>query len=395
MIQGSPLEWSPFLLALFGIFDLVSSAGQSLFSIDCLYEERVVNATCSESDVFDPSRSAVFFTQALFVALLPVACALFFGAYWGARSAFRKLGRFKKNRGRTYYQYFTISMIVVLFFLYPTLSRTSLKFFSCSSESFGTEKRFLEADFNLECWGSTHASWAILGFAMIFVYALGTPLYLYVKLRRNVKHETKYKSVYGFVYRGFKERFYYWEIVILGRKFCFACISVLVRPLGADLQGYLGLLVLSFAYAVHAYVQPYKSNRMNNVEALALVVAWITLFIGVVISSPNIDESAALGLNWAALFANFVFLIIISSFLYTATVMFIAQTATNLKSAKSALSAKKREMSVRLTRAGSKRRAESNSSMASSVASVGAKSTKSKTSAAAPRSIVVVEPELE
>jgi hypothetical protein len=90
---------------------------------------------------------------------------------------------------------------VIVFLLYPTLSKTAFKFFSCSSETI-QGKRFVEADFNIICWETEHLSWALtLGLFMIFAYAIGVPAgFLYI-LKTRVKAGHRYRHVFAFLYQ--------------------------------------------------------------------------------------------------------------------------------------------------------------------------------------------------
>jgi len=147
--------------------------------------------------------------------LIPVIWAFATGIFW--LSVFLKWRRRGIKKGKSTFNYFIVSNIVLLFFLYPTLSINALKFFSCSPESLGF--RFLEADFNIVCFGKRHMQWLLsLGSLMLLFYAFGIPAVSYYMLYRHVHKVSKYKDVFGFIFEGFKEDCYYWEVVIMIRK---------------------------------------------------------------------------------------------------------------------------------------------------------------------------------
>ena len=62
----------------------------------------------------------------------------------------------------------------------------------------------------------------------IIVWGLGIPFFalmLLTKVRKNLDSlETREK--FGFLYRGYRNEFYYWEIIIMYRKIALIFISV-------------------------------------------------------------------------------------------------------------------------------------------------------------------------
>jgi hypothetical protein len=64
----------------------------------------------------------------------------------------------------------------------------------------------------------------------IIVWGLGIPFFAFLLLSR---HNNKLDSIetrekFGFLYRGYKKDFYYWEIVIMYRKIMMVFIAVII-----------------------------------------------------------------------------------------------------------------------------------------------------------------------
>ena len=76
-------------------------------------------------------------------------------------------------------------------------------------------------DLEILCYRGSHTLWA-LGVALpaLIVWGLGIPtfaLFLLLKERNTLENlETRQK--FGFLYRGYKTRFFFWEIIISYRK---------------------------------------------------------------------------------------------------------------------------------------------------------------------------------
>ena len=299
---------------MYEILDLISSAGQSYFTLDCLldrdaaYANATISGECTAGNmeaVVDIStntnnaRPRVFFLTGLFMACLPLMSLAFTGIFWVCvfvrNKTYHKDGR---GGGKTLYSYFLVSNVIVLFLLYPTLVKTAFRFFTCSREyigdqedlNTGQEVRFLESDFNIICWSDEHVYWASsLGVFMAGVYAFGIPATSFYILYTNFKTNSKYTKVFGFMYEGFRHEVYYWEVVIMVRKFFYGLCSELLRPYGVDIQTYAMCFVNVVAMLCQTEVKPYYHARMNFAEIFGLWTQFISLFLGLFQSSPNLE----------------------------------------------------------------------------------------------------------
>jgi len=322
MQQAFDLPWPAFLSQFFLIMDYVSSAGQSVFSLDCLIDTGATkteeSSTCDV--VTDDGRVRTFFMTAVFIACLPLLSLFVSGLFWVIR--YFQAGR---HHGKSYINYFLVSNVVIFFLLHPTLSRTSLKFFSCSRESFNvtsdTTVNFLEADFNIVCWSDEHKAWAFtLGFLMLGLYAFGIPAGFAYILYFNHHHVKKhYKRVFNFIYQGYRDDFYYWEVMIMIRKFAFAFISVMFKPSGTDVQSYSALLVLLFAIIIQLHIKPYILPEMNFAEFFGLFTNFITTFLGLYMASDNIAVVTRMAFSGIILALNIAFLCFILYYLCLAS----------------------------------------------------------------------------
>lgn len=348
MLQGFDLKYPLWLLKVYEIFDLISSAGASLFSVDCIVDiaatrklyETVARTNCgspsaddgmftnisihlSIDSAFDPLRVRTFFIQALFLGLLPLITVFISGAFWIGRFTYVKWYHpDKKSHGRKYFNFAIISVIICLFLLQPTLCRIAFAFFACTRESINGV-HFLESDSNIQCFGIEHLAWSLsLGVLMLLFYVFGVPIAAYYLLRKHV-HEnskSKYRNVYSFLYSGYKEQFYYWEVcVVMPRKILFAAISVLLNPFGSDEQAFAGLLVIFTSLLLQVHFVPYVRVNLNRVEFLSLLVCFCTLFFGLVVQSSNTGPFFAIFLAWLILTMNIAFLVYAFRVLYHAT----------------------------------------------------------------------------
>ena len=185
--------------------------------------------------------------------------------------------------------YFIVSVIVVFFMLHITLIKSALGFFTCTY--IDDDHSFLNADMGIECWVGSHQTWSMgLGAVMLIGYGLGIPLLAFVTVRRIRFDLEKWRETYGFLYSSYHPETWYWEIVIVLRKSMFAFATVLLRPLGVDIQVNFGVLVIVFAMYLQLVTQPYNHSIMNYLETYALLTEFVTLSLGIFLFSDNVTS---------------------------------------------------------------------------------------------------------
>jgi len=123
----------------------------------------------------------------------------------------------------------------------------------------------------------------VFGFIVVpFLVALliGFPLSLLVSLKKNKDRmqEDDVVSSYGFLYKGYEFKYYYWEIVIVIRKIVIAVLSVFVQ--NAELQSIFISFTLVFFLSLQLIVSPFSSDfpGLNILESLSLSVSTVVFF---------------------------------------------------------------------------------------------------------------------
>jgi hypothetical protein len=64
----------------------------------------------------------------------------------------------------------------------------------------------------------------------IIVWGLGIPFFAFILLKRESDKldSLEVRQKFGFLYRGYKKDFYYWEVVIMYRKIMMVIIAVII-----------------------------------------------------------------------------------------------------------------------------------------------------------------------
>lgn len=68
----------------------------------------------------------------------------------------------------------------------------------------------------------------------LIVWGLGIPFFAFLLLRgdRDKLDSIQTKKKFGFLYRGFRKKFYFWEVVIMYRKIALITIAVVIQRFG-------------------------------------------------------------------------------------------------------------------------------------------------------------------
>jgi rubredoxin len=343
MASAFPLAWPSVIRSMFTAMNTVSSVSGETMSVDCEMG----------------GAGTKFYEQSIALAIAPIlitcGCTLFWGVVWllrhlrlclhmGSAAAAtdkdehsEEADRMKENLhpGRLFDRW-VVSLVVLLFLVHPTLTKTATQLWACSIEDM-EGLSFLEQDFTKLCYTPEHAVYALgVGLLMFIAYVVGIPLLAYIILRIKhtklmrmeadargfsaddkglqaylsfseedrmdidkcpIKDVKKFEAaiekrkgdreMFGFLYSGYEDDYYYWEIIIMFRKVAFGIISVLIKPYGVDIQTYCGILVLITAFIYNATARPFLNDDLDDLENGALFTSFLTLYGGLYLFSDN------------------------------------------------------------------------------------------------------------
>ncbi|CDW80304.1 UNKNOWN [Stylonychia lemnae] len=224
-------QWSQQIIDFFSQTKKVATFSTQIFSIDCFLDER------TSDDINETQKgSRIFFQKMILVALLPFILSIGCYIIWYLIGYFKKELQNKKSKIMS-------SLVILLFLVHPSIIQYMFYGFNCKSID-GEER--LSEDLWVECWKSEHLFWSyFVALPSILVWGLGIPFFAFAILinhRKNLDRQIT-RQKYGFLYRGFKKEFYYWEIVIMYRKIIIVFVAVFVSNYGAISQALLLFLI--------------------------------------------------------------------------------------------------------------------------------------------------------
>jgi len=224
--------------------------------------------------------------------LIFISCFTFFHfAVW-----FRKKFVLKRTKKLHNHAHLVVGMSAATFYyLYLYISKTILDVFNCAPTDPPDGKQYLEVVFEAcDKEGGTHQT--LLPFAIIAfcTYTMGFPLLCGTIIMKNsrriqidqklralhhvegtelkeMKRQLRNKHCWNFrkrfhrLYYHYKPQYYYWILIILGRKFLVATCGLVFRKSPVFLMSVL-LVILFVSYALQMRCQPYMSvSEMDGV----------------------------------------------------------------------------------------------------------------------------------
>ena len=105
---------------------------------------------------------------------------------------------------------------------------------------------------------------------------------------------------------GYETKFWFWEAVVLLRKIVLSLVIVFVSAAPGDAggsypQGLSTVFVLFIASFAHAYYKPFFREKIDLVETLGLIVATVTLYLGLWYIDLDVQYTNCVAFNAAVI----------------------------------------------------------------------------------------------
>eukprot|EP00210_Caulerpa_lentillifera_P003959 g3778.t1 len=295
------VQWTDGILTLFESSEYIGAVTTVALSrpVDCI--------STSDSAL---SRAIWRMLISIFVPLI-VMCIFFL--FWCINAV-------KKRRGWGYFwKRCTLSIISVTYISYLGLTKMAVRVFYCvdvyDSQDYSSpsKHKVLAVDTAIRCYGGDHFSIIAIAVLILVFVSICFPLYSSIVL---LKHKDSLRDrdswifeTAGFMFRAFKEKFAFWESVVMSRKAFLSVIVVFSYPLGGDSQGLLGSLLLFLCLYMHLTLSPYRDEfkTLNHLESASLVVSGSTFNLGVFFATGRCSDSIRILLSLIIIFGNVMF----------------------------------------------------------------------------------------
>ena len=238
---------------------------------------------CPIADFAHGHNYSIFYVEMVMMAFLFFLMLIGNLIFWFIFKLIRR--RYKKKAGATpetsgkfrLKNNIILTYIAIYVLMLQPLLNFFTKGFSCIEVGDGsTTKHFLKVAPAIECWEDTHISLiknVIVPFILVFI--IPPPVYMLYYIAKNKRNPEKEIIQRLFMVTvGYKNRYCYWEFVILLKKIILMYLSIFIRD-----EPVICVLTLLFVLLIfcnlHLIYKPYEYEFLNNL----IVEQYVALFV--------------------------------------------------------------------------------------------------------------------
>ena len=189
-----------------------------------------------------------------------------------------------------------VSMVLLLTFLvYSSVSSILFQMFACDDLDDG--KRYLRADYRVECDSSEHGAFQIYAGFMILLYTVGIPsLYISLLLRNNrvLKDGVGRADCQGIqsfsdLWKPYKPSIFYYEVIECGRRVLLTGAVVFIYP---NTSAQIAVtLMIAFVFAMMSEgLAPFASRWDTWINRMGHVVVYVSMYVALLLKVDVSNE---------------------------------------------------------------------------------------------------------
>jgi hypothetical protein len=201
------------------------------------------------------------------------------------------------------------SMIVLFYLLFPSILNGMTEALACTTYGSKVEKRskvLLDGALSVECYKTEHIALlltVVLPSFIVFVLLIPTAI---VKSMSShyadetlLPHQANFHPMacyrFGFLFLGYEQEWYGWEVLVMLRKAAFVVVTGLLRPYGPTSQVVGASTILIASLSVHLQHRPYDSDGHDSMESVSLHASLTILMCALFCSLVGKNEDGSLG----------------------------------------------------------------------------------------------------
>ena len=283
------LKWPDFV---YDVINALDSINMDVFGITN------ENIKCSMN--INYYNTFIFYLMAIPCSLILVSCGYLCAKYYAT----------KKNMGYNFIknlkERFIYTLILFVFILYPASTDTILKIFKCDEVE---DNWYLTADLSIQCFNSKWYKYAGVAILFTFLYIIGIPYYFHWILKNNKDklHNKNFSYKYGFIYKGYKDNFWWFETVEMTKKLILMATIIFLEESATRI---MIAMIIVFVYVLYiSYYRPLIEKQDNILNIMSGTEIFLVLFCGLIYEVKlDVQDSY----NEYA-FQGFIFLLIVSA----------------------------------------------------------------------------------
>ena len=207
---------------------------------------------------------------------------------------------------------YTVAVLVVIFLIYPSLIKEIALMLNCTDRTCVDSETchpFLVVDPSIECTGDKYTTYKFMSFVLFFGYGFGLPLGGWIMLYRNLSglRTKEVMSTLGFLYAGYRQKRWYWEMVIMIRKMFIVFIVVFLAR-NAEHQIWAAMWTTALFLFLNVMLRPFKFSILWILENISLMCLMLTLNLALFYFADLTDSAKSL-LTWSIVGFNVLVLL--------------------------------------------------------------------------------------
>ena len=143
-----------------------------------------------------------------------------------------------------------------------------------------------------------HKILVAMGIVGLFTYVLGVPLILAAILFRAKQKDqlakVSFLRRYGFLYRRYESNYFWWELVLLARRFLLTAVLVFLQDFGIA-QAAVGSIIIALCIAAQYYAQPFRDEHIDRLDSFACMINLLYIVTGIVQTYGHIQTGEIYG----------------------------------------------------------------------------------------------------
>jgi hypothetical protein len=133
-------------------------------------------------------------------------------------------------------------------------------------------ERVLDVDLDATAYSASHIASMVFSFATLCTFTIGTPIAALAALiffyARDLLGDSEVFTMFGFLYAGYKKKYFWWEMMVLLRKVLATVIALV--PIGVELQAICAVGLLLVLIVIQLVVRPFKDERINVLDCMSM-----------------------------------------------------------------------------------------------------------------------------
>ena len=223
----------------------------------------------------------------------------------------------KKKPWAELFYFWRISAFSILYISYIDVTRNLLKILDCTKlDEAGQEPEqnaiamsiYWVEDPQIECYKGSHLAMLLaLLVPGLPLVTIGMPLWHLRTVLWMQRHsgDCLFHDVYAFSHQSYRQKFKYWEAVIMLRKALLAAVTVFSINLGGNLQAVLAMSILVIAAVVQLLARPFivEGPALNGMETASLTCSILAFSVGLLFNDPRTPKLGRSLASWIFIFA--------------------------------------------------------------------------------------------